>query len=259
MTPSVNFPGVDYMFVNVNRDPFKDPRVRQALLIGIDRDFLIKAAYQGLGSVGTSPFTNRVPWALPAEVDYRKMYAFDPDRAEKLLDEAGVKRGADGKRFSMNIVYPTSNTDGATAAAAIKAMWAKIGIELTLLPLETTAANKRIYTDRDFDVALAQYSSQGDPALGIARAFVSSSIGRALGNGSGYSNPEIDKMFDEAEVAPNQDARGAIYKKIQIKLAADLPVITLRESEFFDGQSVDVRGLETEESKPMWRDAWLDR
>jgi peptide/nickel transport system substrate-binding protein len=259
LTPGKNFPSVDYMFTNVTRKPFDDIRVRHALWMAVDRDYLLNVAYRGLGAVGTMPFSNRIPWAAPSDVDYRMMYPYDSDRAEKLLDEAGLKRGADGKRLSMNVVYPTSNTDAPLIATAIKAMWAKIGVDLTLVPGDTTAATKRIFVDRDFDSAFGQYSSQGDPALGMARAFVTESLGKPFGNGSGYSNPEVDKMFADAEIAPNEAARGDIYKKVQEKLAADLPVFTLHETQLFDASSIDVKGMEDEESKPNWRNAWLDR
>ena len=65
-------------------------------------------------------------------------------------------------------------------------------------------------------------------------------------------------MFAEAAIAPNEAARGEIYKSIQRKLAVELPVFTLHETQLFDASSVALKGLEDEDSKPTWRDAWLD-
>ncbi len=257
LTPSTVPPGVDLLLFNVNRKPFDDARLRQALFVATDRDYLLRTAYLGQGTVGTMPFTNRIPWAINPDVDFNKMYPFDPAKANRMLDEAGYKRGADGNRFKVNMVYAADDPDPPLVTAALKNMWKAVGIDVTIESLERTVAAKRMFEDRDFDVTFVPYLSYGDPALGIARIFVTSSIGKPYGNSSGYSNPEIDKLFEEGEKVTEQSARTKFYQQIQAKLAVDLPVLTLHERILQDGYSANLRGIEEENYSPSWRDAWL--
>ncbi len=252
-------PSVDFMFLNVNRKPLDNKKVRQALFIAMDRDYIAKTAYQGVGGAGTMPFTNRLAWSANPDIDYRKMYAYDPKRANEMLDEAGMKRGANGIRFKLGILIAADDVDSPVAAQAIKKMWGDVGVDLSIESVDRTTATKRMYTDMDIDTFINSYTSFSDPALGMARTWVTSSIKKAFGNGSGYSNPEVDKLFEDAQKAVGKEARGAIYRKVQVILADDLPVYTLHEHEYYDGISKDVRGIDDEQFLITWRDAWLDR
>lgn len=257
LTPSNTPPSIGLMFFNVSKKPFDDRRVRQALFMAIDRDYLLRTGFQGHGGVGTMPFTNRIGWAANPDIDYRRMYPFDPARAGALLDEAGLKRGPDGVRLRMNMLYPTDDPDDALVSVAIKGMWRAVGVELTILPAERTVATQRQFIDRDCDTSLATYTSFGDPALGMARAFISSTIGRPFGNASGYSNKQVDLLFAQAETALGQPARGALYRQVQAILAEDLPSLTLHENDLLNGASKKLMGMDDEYFLPTWRAAWL--
>src|SRR5665213_3792258 len=102
-------------------------------------------------------------------------------------------------------------------------MWQAIGVDVSIEALEDATFAKRIWTDGDFDVSFTSYTSYSDPALGIARAFVTSAIGRPFGNASRYSNPEVDALFDEGQRATSFAERGVFYRKVQDILARDLP------------------------------------
>lgn len=198
LTPGTNPPSIDFLAINVGKRPFTDRRVRQALMFATDREFLLRVAYQGIGSIGTMPFTNRLTWAADPSVDYRKLYPFDVKRANELLDEAGLTRGADGIRFKASIVYPTDDPAGNMVATVLKSMWREAGIDVVIEPQDRVLAIKKVFADKEHDAAYLSYTSFGDPALGVARAFVTSSIGQTMGNAAGYSNPEVDKIFDQA-------------------------------------------------------------
>ncbi len=256
LTPARLPAGIDSMILNVGRKPLDDKRVRQALLIAIDRDYLMKNAFFGTGEVGIAPFTNGIPWALDPKVDYRVMYKFDPARANALLEEAGVKRGAGGIRFKVNIVYAADQADYGSAAAAIKSMWTAIGVDASVEPGDRTVAYKRMYLDRDYDTALGGYNGYSDPALGMARIAATSSLNKTLGNGSGYSNPVVDDLFLKGESATGNAQRAPFYQKAQAILAEDLPVFNLHEKVPYDAASKKVMGLENEIFLATWRDAW---
>jgi len=257
LTPAKAPAGLDMMLLNNSKKPFDDKRVRKALFMAIDRDYLLKNAYFNTGGVGTMPFTNGITWAINPDIDFRKMYPYDPARAEALLDEAGLKRGANGTRFQTTITYMQDQSDSALVAAAVKSMWAAIGVELTIKPGEQIVAYQSMFTARDFDTAIGAYNSYQEPALGMARIYSTSTIGQILGNGAGYSNPVVDKLLDQGESAVGNEARAVFYRQAQAILADDLPALSIHERVFEEARSKRVRGLENEIFNTTWRDAWI--
>ncbi len=256
LTPAKAPAGIDVILMNVARKPFDDKRVRQALLTAIDRDYLVRTAFFNVGEVGTMPFTAGIPWAADPSIDYRKMYPFDPAKANALLDEAGVKKGADGIRFKANVVYSADQSDYALMAQAVKSMWGAIGVDLTIEAGERAIAYKRMFETRDYDAGIVAYNGYSDPALGMARMVLTSSMGKPLGNGSGYSNPAIDNLLDQAEKTASLAERTARYQEVQRTLASDLPILTVHERILYDASSKRVRGLDDEIFLGTWRDAW---
>jgi peptide/nickel transport system substrate-binding protein len=258
LQPANGPPTIDLMFLNLAHKPLDDKRARQALLMGTDREFLAKNAYLG-GDVGTMPFTNRLPWAADPSIDYRKMYPFDVARANALLDEIGLKRGPDGMRFKFVLVYAADDVAPPLVAVALKSMWQAIGVDVVNSPTDRTSLNKRTFIDHDFDGMLIGYTSYGDPALGLARIFLTSSIGKLFGNAGGYSNPKVDELFEKGEQATGNEARGVFYRQVQAILADDLPVFTLHEKVVYDGRSKKVKGPRSDNYfYNSWRDNWLE-
>ena len=256
LKPARVAPGTNFMFINVQRKPLDDKLVRQALFMAIDRTYLLRNVFLGLGAEGVMPFTSQIKWAANPEIDYRKMYPFDVAKANAMLDEAGLKRGADGVRLKLELMYFAESQELARAAAAVKAMWREVGVELTIAGLDRAIAIKRMYKERDVDVSLVTMTSYGDPAIGIARNFVTAGIGKSFSNAAGYSNPEVDALFVKGEQSTNIGDRATHYHKVQAILAVDLPVLTLHERDKFDGMSRSIEGIDDENFTITWRDAW---
>ena len=151
-------PAMDLLFFNLRRKPFDDVRVRRALMMATDRDYLFERAFFKYGNVGTQPFTPEIAWAVDPNLDYRKMYPFDVAKANALLDEAGYKRGADGKRFSASLlVWSTDYPEFTVAASAIKSMWQAVGVDARVESVERPSLVKRVFTDGDFDLTFQNY------------------------------------------------------------------------------------------------------
>jgi peptide/nickel transport system substrate-binding protein len=259
LKPAPSAPGHIIMYLNNRRKPLDDRRVRQALMMGMDRDYLTQIAYLGAGDAGTMPFTKNIKWAVNPDVDYRKMYPHDVARANALLDEVGLKRDANGMRFRMNIVFPTDEAEAPVAATAIKAMWLQIGVDLVIAPAERTVATNMMYNEFNFDSGIQSLSSFWDPAIGESPIFTTSGIGKVFSNAEGYSNPEVDALFEKGEQATGDAARAPFYQQIQAILARDLPVLTIHDTQQYIGISAAVRGYDSEGTNPSWRNAWLDQ
>lgn len=257
---SDNAPLSSIAFMNTKRKPLDDKRVRQALFMATDRDYIMKNAFFNIGTVGTQPFTTDIPWVVSRDIDYGKKYPFDVAKSNALLDEAGVKRDADGKRFSVRVsIFATQYPEFQQVALAFKSMWQQIGVDVAIEPLEDAAYLKKIYTDKDFDISLVTYTSYSDPALGITRTFASGAIGRPYGNASQYANTEVDALFAKGEAATDSEERGRYYREAQAILAEDLPVMQLRQYRDIAGATKKLNGLwGVVQGNGKWTDAWIE-
>ena len=254
-------PSLDYMAFNVKRKPLDDKKVRQALFVATDREYLIKNGWLGKGKAGSMPLSSEIKWAAASpEIDFNKIYAFDPARANTKLDEAGLKRGSDGTRFKAKLVYATDESDNQLVSAALKSMWRNVGVDLEIEANDRTTHMKRVFQDHDFDVTINGYGTFNEPAVGLARIFISSAIGSLYANSSNYSNPEVDDLFTRAAGALTQADRGALYRQVQAILAVDMPTVPLREKALFNASTKKLNGFAADTDQYRnWTDAWLSK
>jgi len=118
---------------------------------------------------------------------------------------------------------------------------------------------KRVYSDYDFDATLQNYSTSGDPALGISRAYHSEAIkqGQNFNNASGYSNPEVNALFDKGRDAATEEERKVHYFKVQQMLAHDLPVLTIHQQAQIGVSGVQLRNQWKAAVYQWWHQIWL--
>ena len=253
-------PVLDIMSFNVIRKPLDDKRVRQAMMMATDRDYLVKNAWSGKGKVGTMPFTSELPWAVNPDVDYRKIYPFDYAKANALLDQAGYPRGANGIRFKLKMVYATEEAELALAAIAAKSMWRNVGVDLEVFGEDRAAQLQKVFKDHDFDVTLNGCGTFFDPALGLERLYIKSTIGNYYGNASSFVNPEIETLLHDAGSATARSERTKLYQIAQAKIVDELPVVTLREKGNFNAASKKVHWDETlSDQWRNWADFWMEK
>jgi peptide/nickel transport system substrate-binding protein len=252
-------PAQDMLFFNTSRKTLADKRVRQALMMATDRQFILKTGWLGQGAEGIAPFVTELTWAANPDIDYRKMYPYDVAKANALLDEAGFKRGANGIRFKFDLVYVAEEVDFPRVAVAIKQMWSQVGVDVVLEGYDRPTTDKRVFLDRDFDGHLNGYTSFGDPALGLARIFIASTAGRPYGNPTGYTRPEVEELFKKGETANAESERGAAYRQVQTILADDLPVLTIHQRIQYDAMAVGLRNTEADVYLPTWRNTWVKK
>jgi peptide/nickel transport system substrate-binding protein len=142
---------------------------------------------------------------------------------------------------------------------AIKSMWKDVGVDVVLDPIEPAISTKKIFEERDFGATVQIYTSYGDPALGFARTFITSAIGRPFGNPTGYSNPEVDELFSRGEKETQPADRAKYYHQAQSIIAKDVPVITIRDYRTVDAASEKLHGAWTLLGPASLGYAWLDK
>jgi peptide/nickel transport system substrate-binding protein len=257
----VSYPTLTHLLINVKRAPLDNQKVRQALMVALDRNYIEDNIFFGLGQTAVSTFDTRIAWAYNPKVNYAQMYPYDPARAKTMLDDVGLKPDPDGTRFSIDLVFDSTRPDFLQLAQAIQRFWQDVGVKVVLQGAERAVELKRAYTDYDFGVTLQTYTTSGDPALGIARAFVTESIkqGVNFNNVSRYSNPEVDELFAKGRDAPTQEERARYYFQVQEILARDLPTLTLHQDALIDVCVASLHNMFSGGQFPLWETLWMDK
>ncbi|MCG8710276.1 ABC transporter substrate-binding protein [Brenneria sp. 4F2] len=211
---------------NLDNTYLKNLKVRQAIAHSINRQVLQNVVWYGYAVNSPTPVTP----ALAQFHDHTPSpYAFDIKQAEKLLDEAGFPRQANGIRFQLTHDYMPYGDGFKRVAEYIKSALAKVGIDVAIRSQDFASYIKRVYSDRDFDFTNHSISNLFDPAVGVQRLYWSHAFnpGVPFGNGSHYSNPEVDRLLELAAVEIDPDKRAELYKAFQRIVARELPDLNL--------------------------------
>lgn len=216
---------VQTVIPNLERAPLDKLPVRQALNLAIDRERMVKQVLCGQGRAARGPLATTL-WAFDPSLP---AFAYDPTKANQLLDAAGLAKGADGTRFKLTAVFPNTV---AKMAEVLKENFAQVGVNLELKIVDFNEANQTVFVKRDFDLGYASYCNGPDPEIGVRRAYDSTNIKSVLfSNGAAYRNPKADELFTRAVAEVNREKRMAIYAELQKLLVGDLPYFWLYESE----------------------------
>lgn len=234
-----------YVFLEYNlRNPIlKDVRVRKAISHAINRQALIDTVWYGLGKPSTGP----IPSSLTSF--YTKegvpQYDFNPALADKLLDEAGYPRKADGVRFTLNQEYQNFNEAFKNNAEFIRQALKRVGIDVVVHNRDIAGHLKAVYGNYDFDINTGRWVPTLDPQVGVFRHYwtKAQSQGTPWTNASGYSSPEVDKLIESIQVEANPKKRVQLFHQFQQIVETDLPVLPLFEQRNFTVANKSVQGL----------------
>jgi peptide/nickel transport system substrate-binding protein len=210
-----------YMAFNL-RDPIlKDVRVRQALAHAINRQPFIEYLLRGFAQPASSTLPVQ-SWAYTSDV---RTYAYDPERARQILDEAGYTP-RNGVRFHLTM---KTSTDENTRlmVAVLQQQLRQVGIQLDIRTFEFATFYSYV-TKGLFQIYSLRWvgGSNEDPDI-FEYAFHSARIPPKGANRSFYVNPRVDMLVDQARTEMDQSKRKQMYVEIQRILADDLPYINL--------------------------------
>ena len=221
----VSSPGTDYAYVGINlRDPaLADRRVRQAIGYAIDRHAIVKYLRRNLAQ----PAVTLVPpssWAFAADAF---QFHHDPARARALLDEAGFRDpDADGPEPRLRLTLKVSTNEFyRLQAAVIQQDLREVGIDVDVRSFEFATLSKDVASG-NFQLTTLQWVGISDPDM-LRRVFHSRQMPPAGFNRGFYSNPEVDRLIDQATAAPDEATRAALYRQVQHIVAEDAPYISL--------------------------------
>ncbi|WP_154792599.1 TIGR04028 family ABC transporter substrate-binding protein [Occultella kanbiaonis] len=240
-----------------------DIRVRQALIAGIDRQQVVDTIYTENYPLATSSLSST---AL-GYTDLEEYYAFDPERAADLLDEAGWTLGADGIRErdgqSLTLVVNEAAPQPRSfeALTLISQQLAEIGVDLQILRADAGTYTEAI---QDADQVQIYHSMVGRADLDVIKSQYYSTNRNTLLNRDpatdAIADPELEALLAAVASEADGDTRIANSQAVQTYLAENAYVIPLFEEPQVFGSQTDVEGLSFESvGRPSFYEVWLDR
>jgi peptide/nickel transport system substrate-binding protein len=225
--------GYTLMYLNLqnpNLPFFKEKAVRQALLYGLDRQALVDKSLHGQGLVADSPILPGT-WAYDSTTPE---YAYDPEKAKALLDEAGWQdsdgdgvRDRDGVKLAFVLLG-----DNQEMVESIATQWAKIGVQVAPQPVTLAGLIGDFLVPRAYDAAIVHWEQAGDPDP--YPLWHSTQI-KAGQNYAGWDDRATDEAIEKARAITDRAARQGYYKEFQRIFAEEVPALLLYHPVFSYG------------------------
>ncbi|OLP57822.1 ABC transporter substrate-binding protein [Xaviernesmea oryzae] len=193
--------------MNNARKPFSDKRVRQALMMAVDRATVIEGAWSGLGQAIGSHYTPNDR----GYIDTTGVHAYDPAKAKALLAEAGYPNG-----FSFTIKTPQMPY-APRSAEILQAMFAEIGVTMTIEPTEFPAKwVQDVFKSTDYDMTIVAHAEPMDLDIYARDPYYFN-----------YKNPAYNAVLDKIEQTTDAAEQDKLYGEAQTILADDVPALYL--------------------------------
>ncbi|NLB52933.1 MAG: ABC transporter substrate-binding protein [Syntrophomonadaceae bacterium] len=206
--------------LNVNKEPFAgDYLLRRALNYAIDRNQIAEDVF-GSGYV---PIKGVIPTEVKGYSNEMPGYIFDPEKAKKLLEEAGYPEGTGLK----TIILSYNNDEGhQMVAEAIANQLSPLGISIQLQPMEWEYYKKQMQQSAMTFFRVGWAADYPDADSFLYGLFHSSMAGK--GNYTGYHNPQVDKILDAARAETKSNAeRLKLLRRAEEIIVDDAPFIWL--------------------------------
>jgi oligopeptide transport system substrate-binding protein len=210
--------GTYYLSFNTSKAPYNDVRVRQALSMAIDREFIADQIWGGTmipaysfvpPGIGNYGKPVAAAWAEASPIDRE-------DQAKKLLAAAGF---GPGKPLKVEIRYNTTDNNRRTVVA-IADQWKQIGVETTFINTDARTHFAHLRDGGDYDIARAGWiGDYSDPQNFL---FLLQSDNKGF-NYAKYNNPEFDQLMRDAEREVDLKKRADILAKAEALITRDQP------------------------------------
>ncbi len=230
------------MHVNTARAPTDDLRVRQALLYAADRQAVVDAVFMGTSPPAYGPL-NRVTWSYDPGVE--SLYAHDPERAKRLLDEAGWRdsdgdgvRDKDGQPLVLEMILMGWGYLP-EVGQVLQDQYRQVGVQLNIQVLPFPGAVQAAAEGQHHLIPFTLSSS--DPH--ILRSSYHSTNADGGFNWSKVRDAELDALLDAGMRTLDQAERAQIYAQVQQRIMAGAWIVPVRDYVNLNAASSRVQGL----------------
>ena len=239
---------------NFRRKELADKRVREAIVRAIDIDFFCRDFLYGFAKPATGPIPSSSPAFYP---NLGNPYPFDKNKAEALLDEAGLKRGSNGRRFNLRLLPAPWGEDIALWATFMQQSLQNVGIGVEIVRHDAAGFLSNVYKDWNFDLATGWHQYRGDPAVSTTVWYRSGSPkGSPWTNQWGWQSDGVDQLIDAAAFEIDPAKRRQLYADWVKQANGELPLWMAAERLLI---SVTNRKLQNHHNTPRWISSnWAD-
>ncbi len=235
------------IWLNYSKPPVDDVRVRLAMNYAIDRDKLNQATMAGLGepSILNLPSSH---WAYTKSLE--DFYAFDPDKAKKLLAEAGHKDGVDIDLFS------TPDQRAQQRLEVVTEDFRKVGIRLKVTTAPNNDATARYFGERQGCGYMSAFTGRPDPTQLYQVMYAKDSYY----NASRLSPvPELEPAIYESRSSEDTEERKKVFAKLQRIVLEQALCVPLTLQPELDAMAKTVKGYKPNLlGKPRFENVWLE-
>jgi peptide/nickel transport system substrate-binding protein len=236
----------DYLSFVVDKPPFDNKKLRQAVAWAIDKRAILAVAYFGVGEAGSAEVPTGSPWYTGNDPYHS---GSDLAKAQRLLHEAGYPNGLTVEYLGLP-QYPELLKTG----EIVKEQLAQIGIRMNIKQVEVTVWSDR-FVKKQYQITSAYQERTIDPDN-----FYSLLLTRdASLNVTGYNNPRFDALVKQARTATTSSARKALYGKVRAIMYDDAPNIFVHYETLNYAMQPRVHGSGVLPSLELqFKNVWLD-
>ena len=230
---------VGYLAFNTEKEPFTDKRVRQALNHAVDKQAIIDAVFQEAGRIAKNPIPPTM-WSYNENV---RDYPYDPEKAKRMLAEAGYPDGFETDIWAMPVQRPY-NPNARRMAELIQADFVKVGVKARIVSFEWGEYLKRSRDGEHGTLLLGWTGDNGDPdnflyvLLGCA--------GAKSSNRARWCHRPFDDLLMRAKRTTDMAERTALYMKAQEIFKEEAPWVTIAHSVVYMPMRRNVRGYKVD-------------
>jgi dipeptide transport system substrate-binding protein len=240
---------VGYLTFNVEKKPFDNVKVRQAVAMALNRENYLKVIYQGTASLAKTPIPPTVWGAAKAPSGFE----YNPEKAKALLKEAGFPNGFETDLWTLPVSRPY-NPNGKKMGELMQADLAKVGIKVKLVTYEWGTYLEKTRKGEFQMAQLGWTTDNGDPDNFMGALLTCGAIN--AGNMARWCDKAYDEVVVKGKVVTDIKARTLQYLKAQDMFTKNAPWVPLAHATVYRGLAKNVEGysispLGTEEFYPI--------
>ncbi|MEK4554946.1 MULTISPECIES: glutathione ABC transporter substrate-binding protein [Jeotgalicoccus] len=215
---------MSYLGFNINKEPFDDIKVRQAISYAIDREEIVAGVYDDMGIPAKGPLAPGV-WGYSEDLEGQE---YNIEKAKELLAETDMADGFD------TTIWVNDDQQIIDTAVYIQNELAELNINVEIEQFEWGAYLETLANGNHEMFILGWTTVTGDADYGLYALFHSKNQG-AAGNRVFYDNPEVDELLDAGRAEVDDEARQQIYTDIEEILVEESPSSYLFHVQFAVG------------------------
>lgn len=246
-------PRMTLVFLNLRNGEvpfFTEKKVRQALLLAVNRQWIIDQVLAGQGTVAIGPILPS-SWAFSQGIE---PWEYSPERAGALLDEAGwtlpagatpgtpeYVRASEEAPLAFELLHP-DDASHTQIAQALQVSWAAIGVQVTLIPMDAEELLEAHLAPREYEAALTDLNLSRSPDPD-PYPFWHDSQAETGQNYGGFEDRNIGIWLEQARITTDFAERADLYQSFQHRFKDQVPALLLFHPVYSFAIDASVQGV----------------